>query len=193
MKKNYRYAIFLLVIIVVLFFCSIGIITLFQDKKIEIEKVNETDVAFVSDANSIVINNIISVSDQFGKSITESNNGDFGYLEFEVVNNTNEIRNYQIFITRLFSDYKEINPSYVSFYLTDDNNKVMKGFDTNKCPSYEDFNFIDNKADSKLIYKDSLKGNERKKYKLRVWLTENYVVDHSIEEQFAFNIGARAY
>ena len=150
-------------------------------------------MAFVSDANSIVINNIISVSDEFGKSIHESTDGDFGYLEFEVVNNTNEIRNYQIYITRLYSNYKEINPNYISFYLTDENNNVLKGFDTNKCPSYDDFKFIEDKADSKYIYKGSLKGNERKKFIVRAWIAENYVVDHSIEEQFAFNIGARAY
>lgn len=193
MKKNYRYAIFLIVIIVVLFFCSVGIVSLFSGKKIVVEKVDETDVAFVADANSIVVNNIISVSDEFGKKITESNDGDFGYLEFEVVNNTNEIRNYQIFITRLYSSYKEINPSYVSFYLTDENNNVLSGFDKNKCPSYDDFRFIEDKADSKYIYKDSLKANEKKKFIIRTWLAENYVVDHSVEEQFAFSIGARAY
>ncbi len=161
----------------------------FKDKKAA--NVNSEDVSYIADSNAINIKNIVSVSEVFGKSIDEENGGAFGYLHFEVKNNTNEERNYQVYITKQDSTVDEINPNYITFYLTDSNNKPFELYTGNKLPNYDDFSVIEDKPDSKEIYNGTIKANETSKFILRVWINDSYVVT-SKEESIAFEIGARA-
>ncbi len=187
-KSNLKYIGFLVVVILLLFVCSAGIVLLLKK---DIPKVNEKDVSFVADSNTVIITSIVSVSDEFGKKIDEDNGGAFGYLHFDVVNNTNEERNYEIFITKLDTNPNKINTNYVTFYLTDGNNKALNGFTGNQLPSFNNFNVIENKPDSKSLYTGTLKANEKNSYILRVWLADNYVVSGE-DESFSFEINARA-
>lgn len=191
-KKKLKYIIFLVVVIFLLFICSVFLILSikkYQDSKVA--PVEENDVSFVADSNTIIIKNIISVSEDFGKSIHEENGGAFGYLEFDVVNRTNLDRNYQIYITKLDSTVKEINSSYMTFYLTNYSNVALDGFTGNKLPSFDELNYIKDKADSKRLYQGSLSANQTEHFILRVWIADNYVVSNT-EESFSFEIGARA-
>lgn len=191
-KKNLKYVIFLVVVIVILFLCSVGLVLFLKEIK-ESQKVpvDETDVSFVADSNTIIIKNIISVSEDFGKNIDEENGGAFGYLEFEVLNHTDQNRNFQVFITKLTPTIKEINSSYVTFYLTNYSNIPFDDYTGNKLPSYDDFHYIEDKADSKSIYKGSIGPNESQHFILRVWIADNFVVSNT-EESFSFEIDARA-
>ena len=190
-KSNIKYILFLVAIIVILFICSIGIVLLFKDGGNGKSVPNDKDVSFVSDSNTIIIKNIISVSDVFGKKIEEENGGAFGYLKFDVVNNTSKDKKYQIFIKKKVPTTKEINPSYVTFYLTDEKNNAMDNYLGNKLPSYDDLKYIEDKADCKSIFNGTLKKNEKKHFILRVWIAENFIVADD-EESFSFEIGARA-
>ena len=193
-QKNLKYILFLVAIIVFLFFCSVGLVLLIKkanNDKLSVVEAN--DVVFTADSNTIVIKNIISVSENFGKNIHEENGGAFGYLEFDVENVTNLDRNFQVYITRKdpISDTKEINPNYITFYLTDFSNVPFSKYTGNKLPNYDDFDYISDKADSKEIYRGTLKANESGHYILRVWIADNYVISDT-EESFSFEIGARA-
>ena len=187
-KKNVRYIIFLLVIIFILFLCSVFFIVLVKDHNDKkIAPVDPEDVSLVADSNTIIMKNIISVSDDFGRNIYEDNAGAFGYLEFDIKNNTNVDRDF----TKLESPVKEINPNYITFYLTNYANVAFDEFTGNKLPSYDDFHYLEDKADSKRIHEGSLAPNEEKHFILRTWIAENYVVDNT-EESFSFEIHARA-
>ena len=176
-KKNVRYIIFLLVIIFILFLCSVFFIVLVKDHNDKkIAPVDPEDVSLVADSNTIIY---------------EDNAGAFGYLEFDIKNNTNVDRDFQIYITKLESPVKEINPNYITFYLTNYANVAFDEFTGNKLPSYDDFHYLEDKADSKRIHEGSLAPNEEKHFILRTWIAENYVVDNT-EESFSFEIHARA-
>ena len=191
-KKNLKYILFLVVIIIFLFICSVGMILLIKDSnERNMPPVEEGDVSFLADSNTIIIKNIISVSEDFGKNISEENGGAFGYLEFDVENNTNLDRNFQVYITKQAPTTKEINPSYITFYLTDYSNIPFQDYTGNKLPSYNDFHYIEDKADSKSIYTGSLKPNDVRHFILRVWIADNFVISDT-EESFSFEIGARA-
>lgn len=191
-KKNLRYMCFLIVVIVFLFVCSAGMILLIKDaNERKTPPVEDGDVSFVADSNTIIIKNIISVSEVFGKTIDEENGGAFGFLEFDVVNNTNLDRNFQVYITRQTPTTKEINPNYITFYLTDSSNIPFSEYTGNKMPSYDDFSYIVDKADSKSIFTGMLKPNEKAHFILRVWIADNFVIGNE-EESFSFEIGARA-
>ncbi len=187
-KRNLKYIVFLVVVILLLFVCSMGIVLLLKK---DAPKVNEKDVSYVADSNTIIIKSIISVSEEFGKKIDEENGGAFGYLHFDVVNNSDQERTYQIYVTKLNTNPKEINSNYVTMYLTDKNNKALSGFTGNQLPSFNNLAYIDNKPDSKELYTDTIKANGKKSFILRVWLAENYVVSDE-DDSFSFEINARA-
>ena len=137
-------------------------------------KVNPEDVKFSSDSNTVIIKNIISVSEDFGKNISEENGGAFGYLKFSVTNKTTEKRDFQIYITKNDVASKEINSNYITFYLTDSDDNPFDNYTGNKLPTYNDLDV-----------------KEKKNFTLRVWIDDSYLVVGD-EEIFSFEIGARA-
>ena len=187
-KGNLNYIVFLVIVILLLLVCSAGIVLLLKK---DVPKVNEKDVSYVADSNTIIVKSIISVSEEFGKKINEENGGAFGYLHFDVVNNSDEERNYQIYVTKLNTNPKEINSNYVTMYLTDNNNKALNGFTGNQLPSFNNLTYLENKPDSRELYTGTIKGNSKKSFIIRVWLAENYVVSEE-DFSFSFEINARA-
>ena len=187
-KHNMKYIIGLILGIIGLFILSIIIILIC--KKLFIAKVNENDVFISSNIYEVTIEDKLSVSDEFGKNIKEDNNHAFGYFEFDVFNNIDSNRNYEIYITEKDNE-SEINPSYVKFYLTDDHDNFLNILNSTKIPVYSDLKYLEDKPSSKLLYSGSLKANETKKYKLRVWLSDSYVIENS-NRSFIFEIGVRA-
>lgn len=185
-KKNY--IIYLVLGIIVLFLLSLFIV--FGLKAFFKSKVNENDVYINSSQYVVKIEDKLSVSDEFGKIITDDNNKSFGYVEFEVYNNIESNSNYQIYITGQEKE-SDMSPGYLKFYLTDDKDNALENYGGSKLPSYIDLNYLDDKPSSKLLYSGSLEGLESKKFKLRVWLTDSYVVSNS-EKSFSFEIGVRA-
>ena len=189
-KNKIQYILFLLFIIIVLFFCSVAFVLLIKGVKTS-PTVSDGDVSFVADSNTIIIKSILSVSKEFGKTIHEDNGGAFGYLKFEVVNQTDEVRNYQIYITKQSIAKQEINSNYMIFYLTDENDQPFEYYQKNKLPSYVDLVVIRDKPDSKLLYQGMINGSESKKFILRVWISDSYLV-MGTDDTFSFEIGARA-
>ena len=191
-RDKLKYILFLTIVIVFLFICSAGMILLIKDSN-ERKKppVEEGDVSFVADTNTIIIKNIISVSEEFGKNIQDDNGGAFGYLEFDVVNNTNVERDFQVYVTKQTPTTKEINSSYIFFYLTDFSNIPFSEYTGNQVPCFNDFYYIKNKTDSKSIFQGTLKANDTAHFILRVWIADNFTISNT-EETFSFEIGARA-
>ena len=145
----------------------------------------------MGDVNTVSIKNIISVSSKFGKDIQEENGGAFGFVSFDVVNQSSEVRNYQIYITKNDSSAKEINNQYVTFYLTDGNNQPMSGYTREDLPKYSSLRYVEEKPSSKRLFTGSLNGNETAHFILRVWIAEPYIIQEPTES-FSFNIDACA-
>jgi len=185
-KKNY--IVTFIIGIIILFILSVFLVTFL--KKIFIGSIKEDDVYVNSSDYTIKIEDKLSVSDDFGKNISDDNNHSFGYIEFEVLNNVEYVRNFEIYITENEND-NEINPSYIKFYLTDIDGNPCTNYDQNKIPSYVDLNYLNNKPSSKLLLSDSLGKLESKKYILRVWITDSYIIENS-DKTFTFDIGVRA-
>lgn len=191
-KKNMRYVFNLVVVIIVLFACSVGFAVLLKSNvKNGQDPVREIDVTMVSEKKNITIKNIISVSDEFGKGIQEENNGAFGYLNFDIVNHTDYDRGFEIYITEDTSTEKKLNGHYINFYLTDFTDKPVMGFTDNKLPTYYDLKILSDKADSRVLYSGIILANSKRQYTLRVWIADTYIIDNE-EKEFSFTIRARA-
>lgn len=191
-KTNYKYILYLVCIIFLLFFLSIGIILFVKNYTGFFgPKVSEDDVIYKSDSNTVIIKNILSVEDQFGKTIMDDNGGSYGYLEFSVENTQDTKRNYQIYVTKNVVFQKEINSKYMRFYLTDDSDNALGVYQNGKLPSYVDLKFIKDSPNNKLIYSGTLEAKETQDFRLRVWISSNYIITND-EEVFSFKINARA-
>ena len=190
LKEKIKSILITFFVIVLLFVVCLGIILLFKGNIIE-EPVNAKDVTFVGDAHMVSIKNIVTVTSDFGRNIEETNNGAFGYLVFDVVNHTNAVRNYQIYLTKIEPSSNEIPNGYVVFYLTDGKNQALDGYTREVLPSYLDLQYLDDKADSKNLYTGKLNGGETAHFILRVWLSEVFVISNE-EEEFLFKVNARA-
>lgn len=185
-KRNYLFTI--LVIIAFLFILSVLIVI---GIKRNFSSVSPDDVTFDADSNTVIIKSLLTVSDEFGKTISDDNGGYYGYLEFSVTNNTDKKRNYQIYIQKNDINIKEIDENYVKFYLTDFNDHPFNKYSSNILPDYGSLNFLSDKPGCKLLYSSSLNGVETKRFKLRVWISDTYNISDE-ENAFTFVISARA-
>ena len=74
---------------------------------------------------------------------------------------------------------EEINSNYVKIYLTDNDNKPFNFYNGNAVPVYQSLRISEGSADGKVIYSDIIKGKEIKKFKLRVWLSDAYILNET--------------
>lgn len=190
-KYKSKYFISLIIGIVVLFIFSCSLTFVLKDKFYKKTEIDTTSVILNSDVSVLIIKNNLPTSDKFGKTITDDNAGSFIYLDFSVKNSSSHKQDFQMYLTKQTIIGKSINDEYVKVYLTDENDKPCEIFNRNALPSYSDLNYITDKADSKNIFKGTLLPNEEKYYRLRVWISDNYIIGNE-DESFSFKIGARA-
>lgn len=173
-------------LIIIILLVVIGIF-IYNEKNVNI---NEASVILYSDSENITIDSSLPVSDKFGKDIHGEVLSSYKYLEFEIVNVSSEVRDYQLYITKNDFSTNEINNEFVKIYLTDDKNNPIDGFESNKVPSYVDLKYIKDLPSNKLLYKDKIDKYQKRKFIIKVWVADNY--SSSSENYFSFDIGVRA-
>lgn len=185
-KKSYfNLNIFLFTIIAVLL--CVLIYFIFSTRK---NNIDEADVILYADLENVSIDNSLPVNDKFGKNISDNISGGYKKVDFEIVNVSSKSKTYQLYIKKNNLNTNEINNDFVKFYLTDDKNNPVGVFDNNKVPSYRNLSYIKDKADSKVLYTDKIDKYQRKKFIIRVWVTDNYI--SLSNNYFSFDIGVRS-
>ena len=145
-------------------------------------------VEFKNNKNNVELQSILPMKDVVGKELTgnSAKDGIQGYLEFTVSSTSKKKVNYSI-IVKSKEVKKEIDSNYIKVYLTDLDDKPYKGFESNSVPSYNSLKVDVNSPSNKILLSDSIKNNESKSYKLRVWLSNSYVINSSVES-FDFDV-----
>lgn len=185
-KKSYfNLNIFLFTIIAVLL--CVLVYFIFSTRK---NNIDEADVILYADLENVSIDNSLPVNDKFGKNISDNISGGYKKVDFEIVNVSSKSKTYQLYIKKNNLNTNEINNDFVKFYLTDDKNNPVGVFDNNKVPSYRNLSYIKDKADSKVLYTDKIDKYQRKKFIIRVWVTDNYI--SLSNNYFSFDIGVRS-
>lgn len=191
-KKDEKQFALAILFILVLFLSSLLVAYFHFKDKDQVEKDKNVSTKFQS-SSTINIKSILPISDELGKKLDGkgTEEGVQGYLEFSIKNEHNKDMNYEIFITE--KDLKEeIRANYIKFYLTDNVDNPLKGYEKNLIPSAADLLSLTDKPESKLLYKDTIKKKSSKKFKLRVWLADTYVVSDD-ENEYTFSVGVRSY
>lgn len=153
---------------------------------------NSNDVKLIGNDNEISVANVLPLSDVSGKSLNVDTVNDkiLNGLDFSIegTGSTKKSVNYEVY---LIGDSENIiNPSYIKVYLTDNFDNPFNLYASNVVPTYSDLRVSNTKADAKIIYAGSIKGGERKDFKLRMWLADNYFINDS-EQQFSGIIDVR--
>lgn len=184
-KSSFNLNIFLFTIIAVLL--CVLVYFIFSTSK---NNIDEADVMLYADLENVSIDNSLPVNDKFGKNISDNISGGYKKVDFEIVNVSSKSKTYQLYIKKNNLNTNEINNDFVKFYLTDDKDNPVGVFDNNKVPSYRNLSYIKDKADSKVLYTDKIDKYQRKKFIIRVWVTDNYV--SLSDNYFSFDIGVRS-
>lgn len=181
---------YLVVSLVIVVFGIILFLIWYQNKR------NSYDIQVHFDSsNSLYIINKLPTSDLIGKTFNGegTEDGVQGYIEFSVYNPASVNIRYEIYVTeKSLHSLPKIKGNYVKFYLTDENDNPLNGFDTRKLPTFSDLNVLKDKPGSKLLYKGFLHSDETQQLKLRVWLSDSYSMSASTgEKAFSCEIQVR--
>lgn len=180
-------------LIVCVAFVIVGVYFLFfYQKKDDSNNQKYLSVQF-NTSDVLLLKNTLPVSDSIGKSFDGkgTEEGIQGYLEFSVKNKKDTDISYEIIVTEQNTKEDKIKDSFVKMYLTDNQDNPLEGFERSYVPTFYDFYYLVDKPSSKLLFEDSLKKGESKKYRLRVWLSDKYSLSFEPEE-FSFDVDVRA-
>ena len=80
---------------------------------------------------------------------------------------------YEIYLTK--NDLEnEVPVKFVKVYLTDENDVPIGNFKDSRLLTYYELKVAESDPSGKLLYSGTLKGQESKKYKLRMWVADTY-------------------
>lgn len=198
MKKEFhKQAIILfltLVLLIVVFFVAVFIAkSKFSSSNILTKSSNVVSLEFIED-NAISITNMLPVTDEVGKRIqsTDDKDGVQGYFDFVVKSNVKEKVNFEVYLTKTNVE-KEIETNYIKVYLTDSKtDAALDGYNRNKIPTYFDLRVAANDPGGKQIYTGTLENYSSKNFRLRMWLSDSYVIS-SEEKGFSVKVNVSVY
>ncbi len=186
-----------LIIVVGLSFCvmTIAIVIGFFifNRNIFFTKNGEVSINSVSKDNLIYLNNSLPMGDERGKSLDGKGTdvGVQGYLEFTIKEEKGKNSRFAIVILKK-KVAKEINGNYIKLYLTDIKDNALAGYDGKLIPTFNSLEGANNDTDEKILFKDKIKANEEKKYKLRVWLSDTSAIEKD-KKEFKIHLDAKTY
>ena len=149
------------------------------------------DVKF-DDTDIVKLTNKLPVSDEIGKNYngTGVEKGIVEYKSFTISNPNDGKVEYEIYLTRVTNKIEDMRAGYIKLYLTDEKNNPIEGFDTKKLPTFYDLTALSDKLSSRLLYSGSIVSGGSKKFILRSWVADTYVLS-SEEEDFNYDIDVR--
>ena len=188
MKKSKKNRTKIYLIVGILLTCLVGILLfVFLNDSNENNNGNNLDVSYEND-KTVLISNRLPMTDLAGMQLTgEGTKDDIqGYVEFSIKSTTDKKQDYSIYLNERKVN-APINDRHVRLYLTDFNDNPYDGFKSNIIPCYEDFKVLKDSPSDKILFSGVLNGNEKKNFRLRVWVSDTYTLRDS-EETFSFDV-----
>lgn len=152
---------------------------------------------YTSDTNGITLQNAQPITDATGKVLqaTDAGNGVVqGYFDFTVAAamNGNIPINYEISSTYDSTVSNLLDPQYVKVYLTDGGSTEVPitGFDST-VPTYSQLPTATIATDSKKLYSGVFTESSSKKFRLRIWVAENYATN-DVAKTFKMKVNVNA-
>lgn len=150
--------------------------------------ISNSDISVKFESSDIVtIDSKLAISDLLGKSLTNdtTEDGVFGFVDFSVINNTSKQVNFEINLVKQNVIGPVIKDNYIKLYLTDTNDKEFGN--KSLIPNFNQLNNSKSNNNGKTLFVDSLAAKEKKKFRLRAWLSDSYIVS-DVKESFSFDV-----
>ena len=191
-KKKISKGFFQSVLIVLFSLLALFLILAIYQKTEEYRKLSYSVDAKFETTDVVNLDNKLPISDELGKKYMGSGmeKGIAEYKEFVISNGNEKKITYEIYLTKISKKNKSIRSNYIKVYLTDENDSPIKGFEGNSIKSYYDLYTLKDKPGSKLLYRDTLEKGDSKKFVLRSWVADTYVISNK-EEVFDYDIDVR--
>ena len=164
-------------LLVLIFFIFIGVYA-GRDK-------NNLSYVNFNGQNEVYLSSKLPITDASGKSLdsTKIQSGIVGYAEFSVI--ADDIKadslKYDIYLEDVISG-NEFNYDYVKVYLTNEEDVPLKQFASNIVPSFANIRVSLDEPDKRVLTTGRIKKGEVKKFRLRVWLSDTYVLSDELKE-----------
>lgn len=170
----------ILIILIVLILIVINLIPFIKDR------LNHNSVKLDGDY-SLLVSNQLPLTDVSGKKL------DIKGVDSEVLNeisfnvlgegNSNKSISYELYLVD--DDKNNINSQCIKVYLTDENDLPFKYYSGRIVPTYFNLRVSKDNPSGKVIFVGDIKGKEKKKFKLRIWVADNYGI---IDEKKSFKV-----
>lgn len=152
-------------------------------------KTGDLTFSYVETSSGISIENAMPISDEVGKKLDSSKNG---YFDFNVscqIAGTSRIQ-YEVYAEK--QEVKNpIDEKYVKIYLTDGTkDQPISGYDI-EVPTYNSLKEALSNKEGKQLYYGSFTNSGVQKFRLRMWLKEEYTVP-TTSEQFKIKVNVDA-
>ena len=145
-----------------------------------------------SDSLVLELNNNLPLSDKLAiVNDKDSISGEvFKNIEFDVVNNSSNSINYELYITKKELVENEINGQHIKMYLTKENGENLNGFNKDNIPNYDNLNVISDMPGSRILYRGTVKANSVEEFEFKTWIADSYV-NFEKNEKFIYSIRVR--
>ena len=195
-SKSKRSSFFIIMLIILLIIALLGATySLFMYAKRGIKdntiKTSSINFSFDETTNGISLKNALPMKDEVGKKLQKYDNKS-GYFDFTVSydNTSSSARpvSYEIYITP--SENNTLDGKYVKIYLTDENDLPLYDNGVKTFDQLEEAKTTDD--NSKQLYYNSFTKSGKKKFRLRIWLSENYPIDNE-SKSFKLKVNVNAF
>ena len=153
----------------------------------------ESPKVLFSGQEEVKILSKLPITDASAKELDISNiqSDIIGYSEFslELKTGASDEAQYEIYLTDVTGG-DVFKYDYVKVYLTDENDNPYKQFGGNKVPSYTDMRISLNDPEKRILLAGTIRPSEVKKFKLRIWVADTYVLDNN-EKEFKGRISVK--
>lgn len=141
---------------------------------------------------NIKLNNTLPLSDKLAIDNEKSSISDeiFKNIKFELVNNSSDDLDYEIYITKNEIKENEIEGKYIKFYLVKTNEVNLSKNKDIKVPTYDDLYVIDDLPGSRILYRGNIDGDSTEEFDFKTWISDNYSNNSKVEE-FNYSIHVR--
>ena len=171
-NKNFNHYGLIFLLVVFLIFILINCISLLlKDKSGNLKFYGKNEVELLAK---------LTITDLSAKSIDvkKIEKGIIGYTDFtiELSESSKEKVKYEIYLFDVTSS-NVFKYNYVKLYLTDGNDMGISKFTGNKSLSYSDLRVLLNQPEKRVLFSGVISPGEKQNFKLRMWLSDTYVID----------------
>lgn len=182
MNKNYKKITIIVIVIVIFLSIVIGVLKIFSNTSGDIK------IKF-DGSDKIKMVGRLPISDETGKTtnLASVDSNVLGHTKFTL--SSNKTTKYEIYLVKENTS-NPLDSNYLKFYLTDNYDKPLDGYDTNVIPSFNDLKVSVTLPENKILYSGTIKKGEMQYFNLRVWVSDSYIILRE-QQSFSFKIKVR--